>query len=69
MDKDEDLKPLHGLPGYQQILAHRDEIQRTRAEKIRDTLRQQFGRDYLVEVDPPTNSSLPATSIRKLSTR
>ncbi len=51
MEKDEDLKPLHTLQEFKDLLAMRDEIHRKRAERIEDDLRQKYGEDYLIEID------------------
>jgi hypothetical protein len=52
MERDPDLEALRETEGYRRILARRDEIQRERAERIREQLQDRFGEDYIVEVDP-----------------
>ncbi|MFB3892984.1 MAG: PDZ domain-containing protein [Phycisphaerae bacterium] len=51
LERDEDFDALRKEPRYKALLARRDEIQRERAAKILDTLRQRFGEGYICEID------------------
>jgi hypothetical protein len=51
LEADPDLKLLHDLPRYKQLLARKDEIRHKAAERAVEELKQQFGKDYLYEVD------------------
>ena len=51
MERDEDLAPIRDMPGYRDILARREELQKKRAEKIYDRLKEQFGAGYLYGID------------------
>lgn len=51
MEHDDDLQSLHDTDGYRKILQRKDEIQRSRAEKILAQLRQRFGGGYLYQID------------------
>jgi hypothetical protein len=51
MQRDPDLEAIRRTAGYRKLLARRDEIHRERAEKIRRTLRDRFGPDYLYGID------------------
>ena len=51
LQRDPDLDAIRKTDGYRKLLARKDEIHRRRAEKVRDQLREKFGRDYLYEID------------------
>jgi hypothetical protein len=51
LEHDEDLASLRPLAEYKDLLARKEQIQRARAERIRDALRQRLGGDYIVEID------------------
>ena len=51
MERDIDLKSLHNKPAYKKLLARREEIQQTRAKRLLKSLREQFGDDYICEID------------------
>ena len=51
MQRDPDLKDLRNLPRFKAIIARSAEIQRARAEKIREDMRETFGEGYIIEVD------------------
>ncbi len=51
MERDPDLDAIRDTPGYRDLIARRDEIQRRRAERVRDRLREEFGAGYLYEID------------------
>ena len=51
LQRDPALAPLRDMGGYDEILRRNAEIQRARAERIRQELRRRFGGDYIVEVD------------------
>ena len=50
-ERDSDLDAIRQSPGYKRLIARKGEIQRQRAAKIRDQLREQFGEGYLYEID------------------
>ena len=49
--RDADLDAIRTLPQYKDFLAHKDQIERTRAAKIERGLKESFGGDYLIETD------------------
>ncbi len=51
LQRDPDLEAIRKTSGYKKLVARKDEIQRQRAAKIRDHLREQFGKGYLYEID------------------
>jgi hypothetical protein len=51
LENDADLKPLHELAAYQNLLAHKKEICQKAAERSLADLKSRFGADYLYEVD------------------
>jgi tetratricopeptide (TPR) repeat protein len=51
LENDIDLKALHDLPRYQELLKHKDEIRHHAAELAVAELQQQFGKGYLYEID------------------
>ena len=51
LERDPDLAAIRRTKGYRKLIARKDEIQRQRAAKIRDHLREQFGAGYLYEID------------------
>ncbi len=51
MTRDSDLDSIRNTPEYKAILARREEIQRSRAEKIRATLQKRFGPGYICQID------------------
>jgi hypothetical protein len=48
--RDPDLVTVRELPGYADLVARREEVQRQRAERIARALREEFGEGYLYEV-------------------
>jgi len=51
LQRDPDLEAIRGEPGYKRLIARKEEIQRQRAARIREHLREQFGEGYLYEID------------------
>lgn len=51
LESSNDLKPLHDLPQYKQLIARKDEIRHQAAQRTLAALQQQFGKAYLYEVD------------------
>jgi len=64
--RDGDLEPLRGLQAYDELLKRNQEIQRARAEKMQQALRQQFGDGYIVEVDHPSRLVLATDMDRQM---
>ncbi|MGB2822486.1 MAG: tetratricopeptide repeat protein, partial [Phycisphaerae bacterium] len=51
LERDPDLEAIRKTPGYKRLIDRKDEIQRQRAARIRDHLREQFGEGYIYEID------------------
>jgi len=51
MERDPDLDSLRDLPPYADLLARREEIQRSRAERIHADLVEEFGKGYLYGIN------------------
>ena len=51
MVRDPDLAAIRSEEQYKQLVAQREQLQRERARRIYQDLRQQFGKDYLVQID------------------
>jgi len=51
MERDEDLDAIRATRGYKDILSRKDEIQRRRADKILQQLKDRFGEGYICEID------------------
>ena len=51
MQRDPDLDAIRKLPGYQKLRTLQDQFQRQRADKVREALTKQFGKDYAYEID------------------
>ncbi len=51
MQRDPDLRAIRSTEAYLDLLARREEIQKTRAEMILTTLKEAHGDDYLYDVD------------------
>jgi PDZ domain len=51
LENDAELKPMHELPAYRNLLAHKKEICQKAAERSLADLKSRFGADYLYEVD------------------
>lgn len=62
MEQDDDLKTLRAQPEYAKLLARKNEFQKKRAERILQSLKKQFGEDYICEVDD-TAKLIVATNV------
>lgn len=51
MEHDPDLDSIRTVPAYKGFLARNEEIQRTRAAKMEDAMRKQFGAGYIYKID------------------
>ncbi len=51
LERDPDLDAIRKLPNYRQLRALQERVQRERANKVRDALVEQFGKDYVYEID------------------